>query len=465
MLQGILTTQDANGTEEEVVTLTPEQETESLNAMDEVNELSNQAYAIAGEIGDAEKVITALNATTAGDKALLEAGNIDSTTATVVASNLSATFAMLGLPEDGLLTTQDAENDPTKTVELTVQAKESLLKKIVEGIKAQFAKFMVMLKKIYAKAVIAIANIQKSATAMQETVKGLDAGAEGSVKGEALEKLAKKFGTMIVENDATPFSKIESTLGIVGDQKYINTPVEITKELSAMLDSTLEQAGEDAEANKKLYDAHLEKVSKVMVRLDNCEAWLGEKSPKILAAVLKDDKAGKAVLDKATDVYAYVTKITGTNITIHWVAVDKNKFKDVEMTKSKLVDALKTVTVLKVAVKKETIVKGSFKDAAVKVADAKALVAVAVKHSALFTKYAENGKKMSENMDKLIGEIGKKKYEGMEAGAVAPLVRNANTWATSYQLDLVLNYLNTIKISLTMTNMMVKALKAKKESK
>ena len=223
--------------------------------------------------------------------------------------SLVATAKLLGA-EGTLagLSVESMEANPVTSLELSIEEKQSLIKRVIETIKVLFKKFSAMFKKLYAKVLVAMTGtstqIEKLKTEIadmkefvvakdnENVLKVVNGKLGAAVKLTGAAKVDKAFVDLSLN-----MSKTEDGLALYAIPSYVSgVATDIDSAYGKLKD---ENKGSDVKA---LIDEVLKGYSKTLVRFDG-------KSVKNLTVVGPevDEKAEKITKQQAVDILAKVT--------------------------------------------------------------------------------------------------------------------------------------------------------------
>lgn len=184
-------------TEEVAPTLTVEEVISADMAEEEVQEVATEIASYARAIEDGATVAERLEAQIATESALLTNPEaIAASTVVLAHESMKVTAAILGAEVQAMdISTEAIEKSPATALEVSIEEKESFLKKVAAKIKAIIAKMMVSIKKLGAKILISVSNLEKKAKALSAKVEK-DYKSTKLTDGEK-QKLAKLNGTVL----------------------------------------------------------------------------------------------------------------------------------------------------------------------------------------------------------------------------------------------------------------------------
>ena len=367
----------------------------------------------------ADTVTSNLEAQVAHESAVL-AKPESITAATVILSqeSLVATAKLLGA-EDTLagLSVESMEANPVTSLELSIEEKQGLIKRVIETIKVLFKKFVTMFKKLYTKALVAMTGIAKQAEALEKEIKETKDGKDVEVKdGEKLAKLINaKLGAVIEREKASGVDKtlLTTLMSTVANLGKTGAFASATSDLVSVIEKSTKDLKDEVEGKdlKKIID-DMEAVGMGVLRVD------GNTIKKTKMTRPEVDEGKKYTKQQAIDVIAKVS-----------YGVESKKAEE-----------------------KKGLGKIAFSDLAEM---AKALVEPAKG----LKKFAENVDKSIENASKTIEKL----KEGEDDKKYLPATKMANVMIANVGIDMVLGYIGAVKGSLAVVTAAFK--EAKNEDK
>jgi len=222
------------------------------------------------------------------------------TSSTVVLSmeSLHATAALIGAESlVATISTEAIEGNPVSSLEISIEEKGALIKKIVESIKLIFKKFVTMLKSLYVKAVVAMTGIAKQAKSLKAMLDENKANGKdvtlhdkmaAAIKGKLGAAIVKLGGNKLDTTFATKFiAELKDTATLAGFGKIpnaIKTHVdEVSKETGKI---KAEEFVDMLKINMVIsYNGMGVKLLVANVPVEKDKEYTGEEAAKVLAKV------------------------------------------------------------------------------------------------------------------------------------------------------------------------------------
>ena len=412
-------------------TLAIEDVMEADIATEEVQEVAAEIAAYGRAIEDGGSVAARLEDQIAVESALVaEPEKVAASTVVLSYESLKVTAAVLGADLGAMsISTEAMEKSPVSALEISIEEKESFLKKVVAKIKAILKKIADSVKKLVAKIVIAVSGVEKKATALEAKVKALDEKlAPKKLSEKTVAAIQAKYGVMISKGiDAV---NVKAIIDVAGGDKATSI-AKALETMSASVEKALGELGDDAKAN-------------------------GAKVKEVVAA------AEKVITDNAKDFGATEVKgevISASGNTVKYAMLALPEVKD-EVSKAEAVSAIKAI---KVTLGNATV---SGEKAEVSVIGKSVLEAIAgaiVTEAKEVKKYSGEYKKLQEAGDKIVKDIeGTKLAEDVQPG-LSGVLSSVQTVNGQVITSLIFGYLGALKDGMNVVNMIAGEYKAEKK--
>lgn len=181
---------------------------EAQEAMDEMNAIVKDFDHARDSLALADTVTANLEQQIAVETAIMaKPESVTSSTVVLSMESLHATAALIGAESlVAMISTEAIEGNPVSSLEISIEEKGALIKKIVESIKLIFKKFVTMLKSLYVKAVVAMTGIAKQAKSLKAMLDENKANGKDVVLDDKMAAAVKgKLGAAIVKLGGNKF--------------------------------------------------------------------------------------------------------------------------------------------------------------------------------------------------------------------------------------------------------------------
>ena len=201
----------------------------TMEAMEEVEKLNAM-------VEDAEFVIGSLTNQVAIESKMDD--KVDANTVLLSLESLTIVNRILGATsKENIMSLESIEEFPGKALSISIEEKESLIKRIIASIKVIIAKVIMSIKKISVKVSLMFDNSVKKAQALKQEIDA-SAPADNSDSRDKLEKIGKDLSILgLVRNKneiaASEIVGLSKVYGYLGDSVSLTT--EFTKKIFAVI--------------------------------------------------------------------------------------------------------------------------------------------------------------------------------------------------------------------------------------
>lgn len=352
---------------------------------------------------------------------------IAASTVTLSFESLKVTAELLGADLDALnISSESIDKSPADTLAISIEEKESLLKRIIAKIKEMFKAVKKFIKQMITKVTVAVAGVEKKAEAIKAKVDNLDdKNAPKEIDEKTVEKIKAVYSYLVVAGVTA--DNVKSIIDYSGgiNAKYLKDKLSISK-----VEETLSKLGDDAKENANLVKKLIEESKKILK--DNINGEDNKPIQSIIVGVSKDS--------------------------ISYLTIDEVEVAE-ELSKE---EAVKTIAKIKLVLKTSKITEDSISGSKVGVLKKADLVKIsdAISKEAKEVKsYVKDYESLQEAAEKVVDEADKTKLaEDLQAGLTGA-VATANTIGSKVTSTMLKSYLWSLKASINVVNLYVNTFK------
>jgi len=433
------------------VELSIEEVIEADTADAEVQEVAQEIAQLNRVIEDGEAMAARLEDQISSEQAIIaQPETVAASTVVLAHESLKVTAAILGANVDAMNISQESiEKSPVTALEISIEEKESFLKKIVEQIKLVIVKVIASGKKLLTKILVATNSLEKKANALKDK---LNSG-EGELTDADKDKIANLMGCIAA------FGSIKENISTIEATGSVSKGLNDLNEEFVKIIGNLNPSASDEEQLKKVQSDLMGIFSKKNII----------KYFKLVSGMAKLSEYVNAN-SKETETYVPY-RWDGEWAKCIYFKVPGDKEIAEMVNNSKTVKDLAKTIIGKVSFEyrsykfKPEDVKKVLGDKALKESELKSILVIASKAAKNMKGYGNNAFKSVENTNKIIKAIGSLDLPDDIASVVKPATKIATIASTLATTDIVLNYYNNVKNTIAVVAIMNAVNGGKKEDK
>jgi len=400
------------------------------DAVAEVQEAGNEVIALSRAMDEGQAMSVSLEEQITVESALLsKPEKIAASTVILAQESMRVTAAILGADINALNISNEAiEKSPVTALEISIEEKESLLKRVISQLKLILSKIIASVKKLGAKLVVAVSGVENKAKAQAKAIKELKPNkAPKSLSEKTVKSINSKYSA-IVAIDHSILRGIEHGL-LYSSPDVIGSFGQRLGNIAQIAADGISELGSDESENGKV-------VAKI--------------NETIKKSINDDFTAKKDNLVDSDDKDGIISSINGNAIKVFG-------YKLSEETSSSLSekDAIAAIKANKFFFNTVKVESPEAKLTPMPVSDMSKInkqVSDAAKDIKKYLKTVDSSEKLYKNF---IEKVDKKDYKDYKVSAVSAAAHGLQSFNGSVVPSAMLGQLSAIKAGLSIVNMMM----------